>query len=759
MRRRLRSLLVLLPLSIALFVLAPSRQVAAHGGLAFGNTTTYTIDAVSGVVHVLAEIDLENTIPDQRDGNYINRRYFTGFTLPVPVGAINQVATTPNGRTLAVTPRLIDGNGDFFVLDIDLASNLFYPHTQRVSVAYDIAGQPPRSENPSRVNGAYAAFDAFGVGDEGRVTVRVVVPPGFVIDTLGDDATVTEENGNTVYTASNIPNPDQFDLFISARNDAGLAPSTATTPDGDEFAVRSWPGDADWQSFVTTQIQEGVPVLGDLVGQPWPIDQPVEVREAYTPYLYGYAGWFSVNDKDIEIGEDLDAEVVLHELSHAWFNDGWFADRWLDEGLAQVYSNKAVAAMGGTALEPDEIIRTDAGHVDLNDWDDPFRADGSDAEEDYGYNASFSVVKSIVDEVGEDKMREIFAAVVDKSIAYRGDAEPETYDVLTDWRRFLDLVDELGGAQSADDLIKEWVVTDSQAELLATRAETRDAYQQLADDGDEWAPPSFVREKMAAWSFTAAQKAIDASHDVLELRNELDTKSAELGTTYPGDLESEYEAAADDVDAIDDAAAAVQQQIDSADAVLAAVTAEAADDGVLDEVGLIGTHLPALLDEAREALSAGDHDLARAKAREVVDTVAAAPEVGKRRTLWAGGAALALVLLVTLLIVLLVRRRRRRRRSSGDAGALDLDEDALAGAGHGGIDDPLDVARVHDGEAAGTTGIVERPALVGDVGDAVLELDEDIGAVIDAQPVAGAQVLVDPHPHPQDATGTAEKFP
>ena len=34
-----------------------------------------------------------------------------------------------------------------------------------------------------------------------------------------------------------------------------------------------------------------------------------------------------------------------------------------------------------------------------------------------------------------------------------------------------------------------------------------------------------------------------------------------------------------------------------------------------------------------------------------------------------------------------------------------------------------------------------------DVGDAVLELHEHVGAVVDAQPVAGAQVLVDPHPH------------
>ena len=38
-------------------------------------------------------------------------------------------------------------------------------------------------------------------------------------------------------------------------------------------------------------------------------------------------------------------------------------------------------------------------------------------------------------------------------------------------------------------------------------------------------------------------------------------------------------------------------------------------------------------------------------------------------------------------------------------------------------------------------------AALGDVGDAVLELHEHVGAVVDAQAVARAQVLIDPHPH------------
>ena len=108
----------------------------------------------------------------------------------------------------------------------------------------------------------------------------------------------------------------------------------------------------------------------------------------------------------------------------------------------------------------------------------------------------------------------------------------------------------------------------------------------------------------------------------------------------------------------------MQQQIDTADDVLAAVAADAADDGLLGKVGLLGTNLPALLDEAKAALANGDHDMARAKAQQVIDTVDTAPAVGRQRSLWVGGGVLLALLLATLMILLLRRRRRRRHAAS-----------------------------------------------------------------------------------------------
>ena len=47
----------------------------------------------------------------------------------------------------------------------------------------------------------------------------------------------------------------------------------------------------------------------------------------------------------------------------------------------------------------------------------------------------------------------------------------------------------------------------------------------------------------------------------------------------------------------------------------------------------------------------------------------------------------------------------------------------------------------------GPTGVVLGSAVRRDVGDPVVEEHEHLGAVVDAQPVTGAEILIDPHPH------------
>ena len=642
--------------AVPLGLVTSSGVAHAENGLAVTSTTTYAIDADSGVVHVVVEMSLRNTIPDEVKDGYTTQHYFSAFSLPAPVGATNPAAVS-GGGSLTVTAVIVPNNSDFFVYEISFASRLLFGQTTQITFTYDITGHPPRSENPSRVNSAYAAFQAFGIGDDGQVTVRVLVPPGFTSDTLGDDATITNEDGNTVYTAANIDNPDEFGIFVSARKDEALIESRVTTSSGAEFLVRSWPGDTEWQQFVTAQIEAGVPVLSDLIGQPWPIDEEVEVREAYTPYLYGYAGWFSASRNELEIGENLDADVVMHELSHAWFNNGWFTERWLSEGFAQLYADNTVAVLGGNHVDPDAIDDTDPGRVALNAWGDPNFApssDEADAIEKYGYNASFSIVQQVADEIGDDRMRTVLDAVAHDTTAYRGDGPAETFANDTDWRRFLDLVEEIGGAELAVAWIQQYVATPDQQASIAQRTESRTSYQELVNDGGQWAPPVVVRENMAAWEFLIAEELIEAARDVLTMRDELDEKAAQVGAHYPDALEALYE---DSEEHLDESSAAVQQQIDTADAVLAAIDAEGDDDGFFGEIGLVGSDLAEALDDARLAFANGDHELARDLAQDVIESVDNAPNVGKQRTMFVVGG----ILLATAIAITLGMQRRRVR--------------------------------------------------------------------------------------------------
>jgi oligopeptidase B len=754
MVRRLAITMAAAALASAISLVGLARSVTATDGLRVESTTTYTINSAVGLVHVEAVMTFTNTVPDRREGDTINRAYFSGFSVSAPVGAVGESAIDDAGEPLAITGRLLDGTTDYFIYDVDFATRLFFGKTTRITVGYDITGLPPRSTNPSRVNPAYAAFNAYGIGDSGKVTVRVVAPKGFTVNTLGNDAAITTEGDNTVYTASAIQDPNTFNIFVSARNDAGLTDKSVINSAGNRFNVRSWPGDSEWQAFQIQQIDDGVPVLADLIGRPWPIDDEVEVRQAYTPYLYGYAGWFSAKNKEIEIGEDLDQGVALHELSHAWFSENWFGDRWLSEGYAQTYANLAIAKLGGQAASPEPIDPNDVGKIRLNQWGDPQLVKGANEVEKYGYNTSWSIVADITNEIGEDKSREVFAAIDHATIPYVGHGPAESIGAHTDWKRYLDLVDEIGGSTKADGLIEQYVASSADSTTLAERTATRVRYRDLEVKGGDWAPPLALRRDMATWSFSAADRLIDSATDVLHDRDDLAAASAKLGVTPPARLQDAYETDGTD---LSKPAAMVADQLDATNKLIAATAAEAAGDGVFGGLGLLGTNLSDDLTTATAALAAGKTDEVRSIAAHVTNVIDDAPGLGKMRSaLIAGGVVAFLLMIVGTLLI--IRRWRRRPRSSSGADVLDVDEDALARAGQGGVDDGLLVASGDSGQAATATRIVEHVVGLGHVGDPILQLHEYVGAVVDTESVTSTQVLIDPHPHDSaDPTATTRQ--
>lgn len=372
---------------------------------------------------------------------------------------------------------------------------------------------------------------------------------------------------------------------------------------------------------------------------------------------------------------------MLHELSHAWFNRKWFSDRWLSEGFAQVYSNLAVDKLGGTPLEPEEVQQDDPGKVTLEGWSTPDFTDADGDRERYGYNAAFWVVQRILDEIDVDKMAEVLTAVDADRMAYAGHDQNQTTDVDTDWRRFLDLVENIGGSQVAEDLVAQYVISPGQHSQITARSDARVAYDELVAHGGEWAPPLLVRREMEAWSFSEATTSIKAAQHVLDMRDQIDADVAEIGTTYPADDRTAYESETNDMVG---STAWTRGTLNVADRLLEAARAERGSHGILGSIGLIGSDIEGTLDEAKAAFAEGDLETATAKAHEVIDAVNDETSAGLHRV----GIALGLILLIAGSVFLL---RRRKARTATIASAQEIEGVDAAAEGALGVGaDPVE---------------------------------------------------------------------
>jgi hypothetical protein len=428
-----------------------------------------------------------------------------------------------------------------------------------------------------------------------------------------------------------------------------------------------------------------MPTLRELIGLDWPVAHDLTVRERYTPALEGYAGIFFTNSQRIDVSEDLDPVVIVHEASHAWFNEGLFIDRWIYEGLAQEYAWRVQQAVGGedggapTSPSPD-----DPGFVLLSDWAFPkvIRDQTTDDRERYGYQASFSVIHRLVSSVGVDRMRAAFAAADAHVTAYPGAGAPERVSSTNGWKRFLDLVEgfERSDSTETERSLRDLVLTPSSARELEDRSAARTAYRGLLDAGAGWLPGWFVRKPMGEWRFEVADSHITAATAVLELRTQVESAATALGLE-PGDaLKTAYEGAADGLDA---ATSLAHAELDALVAIADAKAKVEAEPDLLSKIGLIGETPGAPYAAARDAFERGDAVGARASAVAAAALVTGAAAVGQGRLILGIAVAVALLVLLVILAVAVGRRRRRRaleREPAGPYATLAADPDAAPAA-------------------------------------------------------------------------------
>jgi hypothetical protein len=645
---------------------APAVRAAEDDGLRVAADATYRVVTSDGLVRVRIDFDMTNlrpnTVRQTPTGSVTTRWYFDRLDFAVPPEA-RSVRATSGGSRLGTT---VDARTDFAAVTVRFP-DLYYRASRTVRVDFTLPGGKPRSSSDIRVGSAFTTFTAWAWGDDGRSTVRIVLPRGFDDSGYGENIVQRTYGDRVELTSGTLAKPTEWYRVVVADRPSALT-DLRIEPGGRSVVVQAWPEDRAWRDRVAEVLEGGLPALEELVGLEWPVDGDLEVSEVHTPLLHGYAGFYDERTDEITMSEDLDEHTILHEASHAWFNGDLIRDRWIDEGLAEYYAQRVRERLGITsASEPVETAPTAKGSFQLNDWPDPSRIDDAeeDAKELFGYSASYTVIRAIARDIGDEGMRAVLAAAEAGHNAYAGDGPPETTGARTDWRRFLDLVQEVGGSDRAETLFQEWVVPAADADLLRTRGAARDAYEQLDAAGDAWAVPIGIRANMALWRFAEATDLIDAAEPVVALRDDLAAASADLGLQTPADVEAPFEAAGlrADLAAVADT---LESRIAAAGSVADARDALAVERTPLMTLGLAGETPDAGYVAARTALSGGDVAGATAGAAATLALLAGAEAAGTTRAVAIGlVAAVVLLLLVALAVVL--RRRRRRMALLGEA--------------------------------------------------------------------------------------------
>lgn len=690
--------------SISLAVAVSGGTVTAQNadnGLEEQSVNSFVFDPDRGVVRVTIDIGLRNTTTDRTDGNLITRRYFDWYSVAVPLGAEDIIATR-DGTVLEGTLASDPERPAFSTYRFALGSPLYSGDSATLQVTYDHHGAPPRNPVPWRVNAAYAGFAAFGFGDDGAVTVRIAQPFGYEFDEFTDlsdfEASDPDGFGTVVHTRTGISSGDQ--VIVGMSNDDRLL-STLFDVEGIEFQLHSWPDDPEWADFAAAHVTAGIPALEEIIGIRWPIAGKVDVRQTIEPKLYGYAGWFDAQGNEIAVGEELEADTMYHELSHAWFNGALSTERWLTEGLAQVYAAELVRRDGGDPRSPAEPNVDDPLARPITEWT---AEDRQRETELYGYNTAFWVVDALIDDIGLDRARDVIAALRDRTSPYGAGGEVARPD--HDWQRVYDVFVEVGGAVSAGDVFRAQVVAPDAAALIEQRDRAALEVAGLVERSLPWTLPVGIRHGLESWQIDAVDAAVLGADAVLERRAVVEEIEQSVGIDEPDDASDTYSSAAlgtdgtvdfvestsrldsaielggqlqdrlrrigelattalvsppalATVDGVDDFATGIgasDAQLLALQRIIEVDERLDGESGLLAVVGRWGSDIPRDLDTARAQFERGDNDAALATLDSALRGLDAAAASGALRL-----SVVAAALLAVLLAFVVIRRRRASR--------------------------------------------------------------------------------------------------
>ena len=641
-RRRSAALAFLVSLSVVLAVPVPAQ---AANGIAVTGDVLYTADALEETLHTKLTLGLRNVTPPTRSDLTTTNYFYSAYSFGVHREAFN-IRVLQDGKPVDFEVA-IDDEGTRRI-DLSFNNNLNYQRSTTFTINYDILGRP-RSDNLFRINGALTSAFLFAWGDPGLSSVTLRLPEGQGPEFTGAQNLQPSPDEPATWVQTQIEDSRQWFAVVDARNDGALTiePLSVTNH---PIVVRAWPGDTEWLSTVKGVLTDGQPAMQEVLGLEWPVNETLTVQESIDPTLSGYGGWFFTADALIEIGEHLDAELILHELSHAWFNGSLFEERWIGEGLAEYYGRKTaelIGAGGGIAAEP---LSFHPSRFDLNSW--PGVGESDQEEEIWGYETAFYIIQTLAEEIGEESMREVLDTAYNHNNPYLPSLTESRE--LAGWQRFLDILEEVGGSSKATDLFSEWVVAESKDPLLDERTEARLKFHNLVAHADTWELPSTIAKSVSQWNFQDAEQLIEQAEGVLDLRDKAQDEARILDLIRPAAAEEIFEA---ETESFDQAHAALNTELASLELYGTANTASSADLSWKERLGLMRKDIPAELRGARDAFESGQFERSNTESSELIDLIASAEDRGDRAAKALG--ATAGVILITVVLPPLARRRRR----------------------------------------------------------------------------------------------------
>jgi hypothetical protein len=637
-------------------VLAPigPSTVVAGGGLVTVMDAVYDVRPDQALVHVTIDAVSTSFERDAPEGPV----YYAGLSFSIPPGSINVAAASADGELgITVTP-----DADAVRVDIGFSEQVFLGDSFAYQVTFDMVDTGGAADRDFRIGHSVVAFPvwAFGTPASQGSSVAVALPANFTPDVFGGPLTASTAADGTVRLTADVTDTQTWFAYVTAER-PGIFTETPFSLDvgGTEAAIviRAWDDDPEWATRTQGLIQQGIPVLHELIGLPWPVVGVLRVEESANR-LGDYAGIYNQVTEKINVRYDADATVTLHEAAHIWFNDDLFRERWIGEAFAELYAVHSAAAIGvsGDTFElTDDLL---AARIPLNDWA-PIGAE-SEAVEVFAYTASYHLAELILERTDLAGLREVWRGTADGEMAYQpihGSEEPRTgvRFSLEGWQRLLDLLEERTGTDYTD-LWLAWVVDEAEADLMAERTEARSRYLEVVAAADGWELPEIVRFDLGNWQFPDVLASLDTIDRILVLAADLEALAADLDLDPPDRLQEVFEGNA----GLELALTEANKELLALETIADATRGLAEEPDVVETIGLLFAEPATDLAAARDAWEAGEHGTASDHAEAVLVTLDEADDRGRERLAIGGG----LVLLAVGGVGLTVYRRR-------DPGELD----------------------------------------------------------------------------------------